>query len=144
QTVALLHVTPTDEGVRLELRTPAETGTSGVGTWRPTAIMEKISRALETADEPLSFRGVDELVSGKADHKRIALRALADAGHIVVTDGPRNAKMHTFVTMYDQRDDPGSDLYEGRDTLTPSSATESTVECVRVLGRDTGHTHSHR
>ncbi|MGN7247097.1 bifunctional DNA primase/polymerase [Janibacter anophelis] len=144
QTVALLHVAPGDDVVHLELRVPAETGASGVGTWKPTAIMEHISTVLEAADEPLSFRGIDEQVKGKAEHKRAALRALAEAGHIVVTEGPRNAKLHTFVTRYTQRDDPGSDLYEGRDTLTAPSASESTVECVRVLQRDTGHTHSDR
>ncbi len=144
QTVALLHVAPGEDGVRLELRAPAETGASGVGTWKPTAIMENISRTLEDAGEALSFRGIDERVSGKADHKRAALRALAEAGHIVVTDGARNAKLHTFVTRYTQRDDPGSDLYEERDTLNPPNASVDRGECVRVLGRDTGHTHSDR
>lgn len=144
QTVALVHVTPTGDGVDLELRVPAEAGSSGVGQWRPTGLMERIARALEGEAEALSFRGIDEKVSGKADHKRTALRALVDDGHVQVTDGPRNAKLHRLVRPYLQRDDPASDLYEGRDTLAPLNASESTVECVRVLGRDTGHTHSDR
>jgi len=83
--------------------------------WRPTATMEALSRALETAGEPLSFRALDERVKGKHEHKRSALAELDAAGFITVTTGANRAKLHTHALPYRQTDDPGSDAYEPRE-----------------------------
>lgn len=136
--VAQLHVDPEAE-VHVSLRVPAETSERSGGRWRPTALMERIAQAIGDEDEPLSFRGLDERVSGKADHKRTALRVLVDEGHVVVSDGPRNAKLHTLVKPYTQRTDPASDLYVGPGHTRPSP---DRVSVSVSLERDTGHTHS--
>ncbi|WP_431473544.1 hypothetical protein [Ornithinimicrobium sp. W1665] len=138
QKVAELHVEPSGEGVAVELRAPVDTQREG-GTWRPTALMERIAQALADAPEPLSFRGIDDRVKAKADHKRAALRVLVDEGHVVVTDGPRNAHLHALVKPYAQSADPLSDLYAGPGHTQPP---QDSVSVSVSLQRDTGHTHS--
>lgn len=142
QKVAELHVRPAAAGVDLDLCQPQGTGGDAPRPWRPTAIMEKLSRLLEDAGEPLSFRRLDSGVSGKAEHKRQALAALEDGDFIAVRNGPGNSHLHESRKPYRQADDPGSDAYQPRDTLDPETAS---LECVSVsvsLDGDTGHTHS--
>lgn len=139
QTVALLKVTPGPDGVTLELGTPQETGNSGIGTWRPTGFMERISKTLEAADEPLSGREITKRVKGREEHITAALKRLVDDEHVQVATGPRNAKMHTLIAPYRQSEDPQSDLYAGRHSPPPT-----TVECPSPLGGGDGDGHSHR
>ena len=87
----------------------APTGTARA--FRPTGLMEHVSEALEGASEPLSFRGIDERVTGKREHIRFALDVLIDEGSVSLTDGPRGAQIHTLAQPYRQRLDPLSDLY---------------------------------
>ena len=136
--VADLHITPHGD-VLAELRAPVDVPATGERKWRPTGLMERIAEALDGAPEPLSFRGVDERVSGKADHKRIALRVLVDEAYVTVSDGPRNAKLHTLVRPYRQRLDPASDLYVRPGHTQPP---DDRVSVSVSLERDTGHTHS--
>ncbi len=74
--------------------------------WRPTALMEKISRELESADGPLSFRKLDERVTGKRDHIRAALDVLIAETHVEVEHGPRASQLHTLARPYTQHADP--------------------------------------
>jgi hypothetical protein len=87
----------------------APAGTSRA--FRPTGLMEHVSEALEGASDPLSFRGIDERVTGKREHIRFALDVLIDEGTVSRTDGPRGAQIHTLAKPYRQRQDPLSDLY---------------------------------
>ena len=125
QKVAELTVTPTDDGVHLTLRAPLEASGQPADTFRPTALMEKVSRALEAVQEPLSFRGVDERVPGKQQHKVQALDVLVAEGYVERTPGARNAKLHTLVRAYRQAEDPASDVYVPGDSRVPG-------ECVTV------------
>lgn len=141
QTVALVHLTPHTEGVDLELRAPAETSGSGIGQWRPTAIMERISRALEDADEPMSVRALDRAVNGKKEHKQIATDLLVKSGHVDLAQGPRRAVLHQLVRPYRQTDDPLSDLYQGPGDSHPSNDPETPSVSVPVPRKgDGGHT----
>lgn len=120
QTVALLRVDPTAGGVSIELGTPQETTSSGVGTWRPTGLMERVSKALEAAGEPLTFRGIKEAgVKSRDGNITAAVQALEAGGHVTIADGPRNAHLHTLVTPYRQKSDPTSDLYDGGHSPSP-------------------------
>ena len=75
--------------------------------------MERISEALEVSTRgPLSFRQLDDVVHGKADAKRDAIRVLVAEGHVTVTPGARGANLHDLVKPYRQADDPLSDRYE--------------------------------
>lgn len=91
----------------------ADTG----GTFRPTTLMERISEALEVSTRgALSFRQLDEVVHGKADAKRGAIRILSTEGHVTITPGPRGANLHELVKPYRQADDPLSDRFENGGT----------------------------
>lgn len=50
--------------------------------WKPTALMEKISRWLEEQTGPVSRAAVERAISGKAEYKRRALDELFAAGNI--------------------------------------------------------------
>ncbi|MFZ1412137.1 MAG: hypothetical protein WAS07_11810, partial [Micropruina sp.] len=115
--------------------------------WRPTAIMERLSRRMEDSPEPLSFRTLDTAEPGKAEHKRTALSTLVADGFVTVHDGPRNARLHTSVTPYRQTADPLSDHYRPTEEAgTHSTADDPENDRVTVSrpytgGRDT-HTHT--
>lgn len=116
---------------------PPKTDAEHGGTpWRPTALMEKLSRALEAAAEPPSLRAATALVTGQNDAKRQALDELVKAGHVSVTTGPRGARLHAVASPYRQADDPESDAYEpghGQHPEAPST-TVPTVPRVYTPG----------
>jgi hypothetical protein len=79
--------------------------------FRPTVLMEKVSRVLEASTERLSTRtiegivpgkaeakrqaiGLPGIVPGKAEAKRQAIGLLVAEGYIAVEDGPRGARLH--------------------------------------------------
>jgi hypothetical protein len=68
--------------------------TAEQGGFRPTALMERISRFLEGRDEPVSQRTVRDGVRGQTEAKALALERLISEGYVTVTDGPRGAKLH--------------------------------------------------
>ncbi|HLS00628.1 MAG TPA: hypothetical protein VK054_01385, partial [Beutenbergiaceae bacterium] len=108
--VADLHITPTGDGVRLELRTPTDAGDAPT-VFRPTALMERIADALNLASEPLTFNRIEGSANSKRTHVRTALDVLIAEGYVTVTDGPNRSKLHTLEREYKQADDPLSDLY---------------------------------
>lgn len=83
----------------------------GPSTFRPTVLMEKVSRLLETATEPMSKTRIEEGVSGKTQHVRTALEVLIKDGYVTVTTGARAAQLHAIAKAYRERDDPGSAVY---------------------------------
>lgn len=88
----------------------AEGDSAPAKPFRPTGFMERISRALELASQPLSGREVEALVSGNAAHKRTALALLVAEGHVAkAKDG--NGFAHRSVRPYRQTQDPQSDMY---------------------------------
>lgn len=99
QRVGILHVTPEGDTVTLALKAP-EDGTEATGTFQPTVYMEKISRALEIAPGPLSYRGILERVEGKKDYLRRAVDELISDGYVTTTPGPRNSTEHTSVKPF--------------------------------------------
>lgn len=131
--VAELHVTPAGDGLAAELLPPTTQGAAVAETFRPTGYMEKISRALEAAAEPVSLRGVQDLVPGKQAYVRQALALLVAEGYVVRSAGARNSTLHESVR-------PFREPVEGRDTLEAETVSE-TVSSVSVsLEGDTGHT----
>lgn len=72
--------------------------------WRPTGYMTKVAAALAGSPEPLSVRGVQDRVEGKAQHLRQALAALVDEGYVQATKGPRGAVLHTLTKPFEETD----------------------------------------
>lgn len=82
------------------IRPPAEAA-KAADDWRPTEVMRKISAALTKADQPLTQTGIEARVTARATITRRALAVLIDEGHINVSDGPRNSKLHSLTKPYD-------------------------------------------
>lgn len=118
--VAELTVTPlgdgAGDGVDLQLRAPSEASQDGQASFRPTALMERVSEALATAGCALGIREIDRRVTGKQEHITLALDILVREGHVDMAAGARNAKLHTLVKPYRQADDPKSDRYDPGDS----------------------------
>lgn len=90
-----------------------------VSTFRPTLLMERVSRYLEGMLEPVSGRAVTDNVQGKAPAIRTALDVLVDEGKATRTPGPRGSYLHASVEPYRQALDPLSDVYAGGDAVNP-------------------------
>lgn len=99
QRVAELRVTPSATGVDVVLAV-AEQPTAADGRFRPTGYMERVSRVLEQAGEPLSFNKIREGVAGKREHVRSAVDALVAEGWVTSRDGPNRTTLHTLVTAF--------------------------------------------
>lgn len=134
-------------GARAVVTTEAPRTTTGEDArpWRPTAIMEAVSRLLEDAPDPMGSNAIDTAARGKAEHKRQALALLVAGGYVEVSNGPNRAKLHASVKPYRQTADPGSDQYQP----TEDDGTHPSPEVVPEVGlgaslsidRDTGRTH---
>ncbi|WP_267061962.1 bifunctional DNA primase/polymerase [Brachybacterium halotolerans] len=86
--------------------------------FRPTKVMEKISRILETMREETSLRGLLDTYKesgskAKRDTVIEAINLLADGGWILETSGPRNARMFRSANVYRSHSDPDSDDFTG-------------------------------
>lgn len=80
-------------------------------TFRPTFLMEKVSRLIEAEAKPASKTIIEEGVQGKAKSVRDALSILIKEGFVTVQPGARNAQLHLSTKPYRERDDPASKLY---------------------------------
>jgi hypothetical protein len=102
-----------EDMVTVTVEPPSDSADRSSSTFRPTTLMERVSEALHVSTRgPLSFRQLDEVVHGKAQAKRDAIRILITEGHVTVTPGPRGANLHALVRAYRQADDPLSDMCE--------------------------------
>jgi hypothetical protein len=112
---------PRPRAAELELRSDAETGavdwtwrpasteaTGGVG-FRPTRLMEKVSRFVEAhvAEEKVTRSAVEEAVEGKAQYVRAAMDCLVEEGFLEETPGPRGARHLTSVRPFREGIDDG-------------------------------------
>jgi hypothetical protein len=99
-----------------------ETGATDDGAgFRPTGIMEKVSKTLEMAGSPLSLRDLREMVGGRAEHVGTAVQLLAADGYVTRSAGARGAQLHTSTRSYRQVEDPQSDRYAGTIGRTPEA-----------------------
>lgn len=89
--------------------TPPPVLTDDDGEFRPTGYMERVSRALELTDEPMSFNKLAEAVGGKREHVQAAVAALIKEGHVTTAPGARKATLHTSAAPYREADDPRRD-----------------------------------
>ncbi len=104
----------------------------GSGDFRPTGLMEKVSRAVESDGGALSLRDIRERVKGRAEHIAAALAVLVAEGYLAREPGPRGSQLHTAARRYRQVEDPASDRFRG----TPSGSREPGTSPVPA-GTDT-------
>jgi hypothetical protein len=110
--------------VKWKLHTPKTAdSTTEQQAFRPTALMEKVSRYLETQAHPVPRREIEKAITGKAQFVRIAIDALVAEGYAGETSGPNNSRIvapkkafrdNQFVPGSSHADpaenDPGSSL----------------------------------
>lgn len=63
--------------------------------FQPTRLMEKVSRWVEGAAEPVSQSEILNAVTGKRDYKIAAIAELVRGGYFKRSEGARNAHLHT-------------------------------------------------
>jgi hypothetical protein len=80
----------------VEIRPPATSDE----TWQPTRLMEKVSRWVEDATEPVSQRDILDAVTGKRDYLVAAIAELVRGGYLARTEGPRGAHLHTSLRPF--------------------------------------------
>jgi hypothetical protein len=75
--------------------------------FRPTVLMERVSRHLESAPDA-NLRAVRTAIGSKAEYVDLALARLVEEGFVTTAPGPRNATLHRSVKPYrDDSDDGG-------------------------------------
>lgn len=74
------------------------------GHFRPTHLMEAVSRFVEQNDQCTQTR-IEESIRGKRGHVRTALNRLVDEGYVTQMDGPRNSTLHHSVALYREAED---------------------------------------
>lgn len=80
--------------------------------FRPTHLMERVSKLLEGSTTPLSKSAVEKGIEGKADAVRAACQCLIDDGYVSIQNGARNSLLLSIVKPYRETDDPASNEYK--------------------------------
>lgn len=75
------------------------------GSFRPTGLMERVSRHLEITGEPLSRGKLEQAIKGKRDYVRQAIDALVRDGHADEETGARGARLVTLTRPYREADE---------------------------------------
>ena len=84
---------------------PADDTGDGADNFRPTGLMERVSRHLEITGEPLSRSKLELAIKGKRDYVRQAIDALVRDGHADETTGARGARLGTLARPYREADE---------------------------------------
>ncbi|HMR50095.1 MAG TPA: bifunctional DNA primase/polymerase [Arachnia sp.] len=103
------------------------------GAWRPTNLMEKVSRALEDVAAAPSFNKLVELLGSNRDHVQAAVAALVKEGYVTTAPGPRNSTLHTSVKPYREATDARLAMTGGA-----IASTGARDQSVSELGTMTG------
>ena len=98
----MVHIDSTGDKVAMRVEAPDLRPVDERGPFRPTHLMEAVSRFLETfPDEtPVPKAAVEKEVSGKSDYIRDALDRLVEEGHCTRTIGPRSAVLHVLINPF--------------------------------------------
>jgi hypothetical protein len=86
-------------------RIDTEQVVSEAGTFRPTNLMEKVSRYLELAGEERSRKQVEDGVTGNRKALRQAIDVLVAEQHLIEREGPRGARLVRLQRPYREADD---------------------------------------
>lgn len=115
--VGLLEISAVGTAVTYTLRAD-----QAGGTFRPTHLMEKISRYLEAQDKPVPRSNVEQNVTGADRGKRKAIDTLVEEGFAAASNGPRNARLIEHVRPYREAEDTEPNTDDLGDDLGATSA----------------------
>lgn len=102
------HLESTADRVRLHIAAPDLRPTDKRPAWKPTYVMEKVSRFLENLGGTSSYRAIEEAVGGRKDIVRRAVTALVDGGHVTLTSGPNRSIQHHLHRPFREDEAPVS------------------------------------
>ena len=85
---------------RLAIELRPSSAVDDQGHFRPTQIMENISRLLEAAGEAKSGTWVEQNARHNREHVRLALKALVAEEYVATEPGPRRAVLHSVIHPY--------------------------------------------
>lgn len=150
-TVTIDSSNPDD--IVFSIEPPNEGPDDAVSDFRPTTLMERVSRALEAANEPLSTAAIRAAVTGKNSAIDKAIAVLVADGLVTTSPGPRNATVHKLVHPYRADDDKGgarwTDPVVAQTTVDPAPSNDggrgarSMTAPWGALGRGRGEVENH-
>lgn len=112
QVAAQIILDATSLPTRYEVNAPVSQEDHEGREFRPTALMQKVSKELESAKEPLSGNAIEGIVSGNTKHIRIAVACLIKEGFVEVRTGAKaNGKYHASLKAYREVEDPQSEKF---------------------------------
>jgi len=122
-TAGELHVESGEGGaLRVQFQAAAAEGPGPEDGFRPTVLMERVSRYLEAQSEPVPRSAVEKYVRGSAEYLRLAIDCLVREGYTSEQHGPRNARLLLSVQAF-RSDDLVPTSSPGRtDDLVPTSS----------------------
>jgi hypothetical protein len=91
--------------LRMYLDPPAPEPADEDGGFRPTHLMARVSRYVEI-NPAATGKQIEEVVSGKAQYVRQAIRSLVQEGHLRVETGPRGARLYYSTGRYTDTPEP--------------------------------------
>lgn len=94
---------PTDGRCRWEVE--PDSSVTEKGDFRPTHLMERVSRYLEGSDKPRSRKAIEENVKGKAEYVRQAIDALIAGGYAIEFTGDHGARLVKLETPFREHDE---------------------------------------
>jgi hypothetical protein len=99
RTIALLELESWPDGKVTARLIPPE-ATDRDKPFRPTVLMERVSKTLEAAAAPLSARAVRGQTTGRAEMVAVALELLVAEGFVATDPGSRGTVLHRSVTPF--------------------------------------------
>lgn len=79
-------------------------------TFRPTHLMEKVSKFVEGYPEGVTKRALESSVKGNTDAKRLALELLVTEGFVHREIGANRSQLHTALKPYREADEQDTEL----------------------------------
>lgn len=118
-----IHSDPTTHAISWTFRQPEPTAKTTA--WRPTFLMERVSRWLEKQADAVSRTNVEKAVTGTATYVRAALDALIEDGYVEETAGTRGSRPVRSVKPYRESSasDPVVTASDGVNGSTPTTAS---------------------
>lgn len=115
----VIRSNPDSHALSWTFQAPAPDDDKQEAPFRPTRLMERVSRYLEHQAEPVSRNTVETAVIGKTRWLREAVDRLLDEGYLGESKGPRNARLLLSKQAYRQDDLVPHLVPPERDALVP-------------------------
>ena len=109
QLAAVVIIDSTGDRLRLRFTAPDEAANGSRGQFRPTHLMERVSRWLQDNPGEHSRSKISEAVTGNRTAKRTALDVLATEGFVEVVERPRGSRTDHFYShkrLFTEDEDP--------------------------------------